>query len=128
MPEPDYSASIPDELRFVSTLFTNRLTEEERTRILVDNYKITRNEYPKQELREVGVFAEDSKRRYTREGRAEGLAEGEAAGIIKEKVNIAVSLIRKGHSLDEALSIVEPSEDDRDTVIAMINERLSQGS
>ena len=72
----------------------------------------------------MGVFAEDSKRRYTREGRAEG----EAAGIIKEKVNIAVSLLSKGHSLDEALSIVEPSEDDRDTVIAMINERLSQGS
>lgn len=124
----EYGDSIPDELRFVSTLFTNRLTEEERTRILVDKYKITRNEYPKQELREVGVFAEDSKRRYTREGRAEGLAEGEAVGIIKDKVNIAVSLIRKGHSLDEALSIVEPSEDDRDTVIAMINERLSQGS
>ena len=72
----------------------------------------------------MGVFAEDSKRRYTREGRAEG----EAVGIIKDKVNIAVSLVRKGHTLDEALPIVEPSEDDRDTVIAMINERLSQGS
>ena len=105
-------------------LFTNRLTEEERTRILVDKYKITQNEYPKQELREVGVFAEDSKRRYTREGRAEG----EAAGIIKEKVNIAVSLIGKGYTLDEALAIVEPSDDDRDTVIRMINERTSQNS
>ena len=109
-------------------LFTNRLTEEERTRILVDNYKITQDEYPKEELREVGVFAEDSKRRYTREGRAEGLAEGEAAGIIKDKVDIAVSLIGKGYTLDEALAIVEPSDDDRDTVVRMINERTSQTS
>ena len=52
---------------------------------MTKTYKISAKEYPSKELRQMGVFGEDCKRRYTREGYAQGLAEGEALGISKGK-------------------------------------------
>ena len=65
----------------------------------------------------MGTLYEDTKNRYLREGREEG--------ILIEKADTAAFLIsQKGYSLDEALEIVRPDDSVKDELIRMINERL----
>ena len=109
----EYNDNIPDELLFMSTLFSNDLSENERRTILSDKYKIPPNEYPKEELIGLGTLYEDTKNRYLREGK------------VQEKVDTAVFLItQKGYSLDEALEIVRPEDYMTDDVVRMIKENL----
>ena len=73
----------------------------------------------------MSTIYDDTRRRFLREGRAEGLAEGRAEGIIREKVDTAVFLIsKKGYSLEDAIEIARPDGSMMDEFISMVKERL----
>ena len=75
----------------------------------------------------MGVFGEDCKRRYTREGYAQGLAEGEAKGRLESKVDIVMSLISRGYTEEDALELVQASSEEREFILLRIREKLSAG-
>ena len=90
---------------------------------MAKTYKISAKEYPSKELRQTGVFGEDCKRRYTREGYAQGLAEGR----LESKVDIVMSLISRGYTEEDALEIVQASSEERECILLKIREKLSAG-
>ena len=78
----------------------------------------------------MGVFADDCKRRYTREGfdqgLAQGMAQGETKGRLESKVELAVAYITEDNfSFEEAIRMVRPSPEERDPLLKMVRERLS---
>ena len=117
----DYDESLPKELKFMSALFMNGLTENERKDLMTKTYKISAKEYPSKELRQMGVFGEDCKRRYTREGYAQGLAEGKAEGRLESKIEIVMSLISKGYTEEDALEIVQATPEELEEIRSRIH-------
>ena len=117
----DYDESLPKELKFMSALFMNGLTENERKDLMTKTYKISAKEYPSKELRQMGVFGEDCKRRYTREGYAQGLAEGKAEGRLESKVDIVMSLISRGYTEEDALEIVQATPEELEEICNRIH-------
>ena len=121
----DYDESLPKELKFMSALFMNGLTENERKDLMTKTYKISAKEYPSKELRQMGVFGEDCKRRYTREGYAQGLAEGKAEGKaegrLESKIEIVMSLISRGYTEEDALEIVQATPEELKEICSRIH-------
>lgn len=77
----------------------------------------------------MGVFADDCKRRYTREGfdqgMAQGMAQGESKGRIESKVELAVAYITEdNYPFEEAIRMVRPSPEERERIVSMVRERL----
>ena len=77
----------------------------------------------------MGVFGEDCKRRYTREGfdqgMAQGVAQGESKGRIESKVELAVAYFTEdNYSFEEAIRMVRPSTKERERIVGMVRERL----
>ena len=73
----------------------------------------------------MGVFADDCKRRYTREGFDQGMAQGESKGRIESKVELAVAYITEdNYSFEEAIRMVRPSTKERERIVGMVRERL----
>lgn len=69
----------------------------------------------------MGVFYEDTKSRFLREGRAEG----EIKGVIKGKIEAVISLMEKvGYSLEEAVDIVA-DDDNREIITEGVKRKLS---
>ena len=125
----EYSESVPEDLKFMSALFMRGLTAPKRKKLMSGRYKISANEYPNKELRQMGVFADDCKRRYTREGfdqgMAQGMAQGETKGRLESKVELAIAYITEDNrSFEEAIRMVRPSAEERERVISMVRERL----
>ena len=64
----EYGDEVPEELGFITALFSSGLSEKYRRSILKDKYNIPTDEYPKQELESMGVFYEDTKSRFLSPG------------------------------------------------------------
>ena len=121
----EYGDEVPEELGFMTALFSSGLSEKYRRSILKDKYNIPTDEYPKQELESMGVFYEDTKSRFLREGRAEGEIQGEIKGVIKGKIEAVISLIEKeGYSLEKAVNVVA-DESEKDAIIEGVKLKLS---
>ena len=65
----------------------------------------------------MGVFGEDCKRRYTREGYAQGKAEGR----LESKIEIVRSLISKGYTEEDALEIVQATPEELEEICSRIH-------
>ena len=116
-----YGDKMPEELEFMTLLFGKGMTENERMKIAIDKYKITQEEYPSEDLREMSVFYEDTKARF--------LEEGGARERVRQQISIAVFLIKEeSYSLDRALRAVKPLDDEREEVIDGINEALTKAA
>ena len=136
----DYSDELPECIRFPTAVFGKRLPEDRRKEILTNNYNIPKREYPKRELVVINSIYEDTKRRYLREGREEGLEIGEKRGLeigekrgieignkkrIEDLANVVSSVMQRlDLSLEEAMEITNISEEDRPTV----SKRIQQSS
>ena len=77
------------------TLFSTKLSEFERRELILHKYKIPQDEYPDEELRNMGFIEEDSKRRYTREATVEHVR------TLMAKLDISV---------EEALDLLDVSD------------------
>ena len=73
----------------------------------------------------MGVFYEDTKSRFLREGRAEGEIQGEIKGVIKGKIEAVISFIEKeGYSLEKAVDVVA-DESEREVILEGAKRKLS---
>ena len=116
----EYGDEVPEELGFMTALFSSGLSEKHRRSILKDKYNTPADEYPKQELDSMGVFYEDTKSRFLREGRIEGKIEG--------KIESVISLMeRDGFTFEHAVDTIADSSN-RDAIIEGVKLKLSADS
>ena len=92
-------------MKFISTLFSTGIPEERRKELIINKFKVPQDEYPDEELRNMGFIEEDSKRRYTREATVEHVR------TLMAKLDISV---------EEALDLLDVSDSMRPSIIRRI--------
>ena len=113
-----YSEDLPEGLRFATALLTTNMTDDERREVLRKKYKIPMREYPKEGLMNVSCIYEDTKRRFLREGREEGLKEG----ITKNRIDSIKAIVSNLNcSIDQAMDTLNIPESERDNLKSIID-------
>lgn len=100
-----YYDRCPSRMKFISTLFSTGIPEERRKELIINKFKVPQDEYPDEELRNMGFIEEDSKRRYTREATVEHVR------TLMAKLDISV---------EEALDLLDVSDSMRPSIIRRI--------
>ena len=100
-----YSDRCPSKMKFISTLFSSGISEERRKEIIVNKFKVPLDEYPDEELRNMGFIEEDSRRRYTREATVDHVK------CLMAKLDI---------SAEDALDLLDVSDSERPSVMRKV--------
>ena len=122
-----YSDELPDALAIGTALFS--LMEKDARRELVDKrFNIKLSDEDLEKLNDMTHLAQDKYNHGYREGKAEGIAEGKAEERVASTeliVSGIVSMVDKGMTVDEALSMFTIPEDRMPEIKAELDRRLS---
>ena len=110
----DYSEDLPDCIRFPTAVFAMKLSEDERREILTEKYKIPQREYPKRGADNMTWIFEDSKRRYFRDGKEEGITESRIDSIKAVMSNLNCSM-------EQAMDTLDIPDSERDHLRSIMN-------
>ena len=122
-----YSDELPDALAIGTAMFS--LMEKDARRELVDKkFNIKLSDEDLEKLNDMTHLAQDKYNHGFREGKAEGIAEGKAEEKVASTeiiVSGIVSMVDKGMTVDEALSMFTIPEDRMPEIKAELDRRLS---
>ena len=116
-----YSDSLPDVSAFPAVLFS-RMERSERQSVMKDRFKIELDDDMTEEVYRMTTLSEDLMDTVYTEGRLKGHEEGR----IEAHVNTVIKLIdRRGLSLEEALSMIDASDEELSFIESEVRKRLS---